>query len=74
MATSSKRVLVCKHRLVQLIIANEYTVIRHILDDVLPSPLWSEQVEMSKHLNLHVNGALFEYEASVGWYYTEEGA
>jgi hypothetical protein len=73
MPTSTKQVLRCKAELVKSIIANEYGNIRSILDELLPSPTWDEQVEMTHHLNLHVNGALFEYEASVGWYYDEEG-
>lgn len=74
MATSSIQTLTCKSALVKPIIASEYGDIRSILDELLPYPLWSEQVEMSKHLNLHVNGAHFEWQASVGWYYVEEGA
>jgi hypothetical protein len=74
MPKSTTHVLDCKHRLVKLILASDYPSIRWILDEVLPSPLWSEQVEMTHHLNLHVNGAYFEYNASTGWYYTEEGA
>jgi len=73
MPTSTTRVLSCKAALVKSIQASEYGDIRSILDEFLPSPTWSEQVEMTQHLNLHVNGALFEYEAAVGWYYTEEG-
>ncbi len=69
---STQRVLDCKRDLVTSILADEYGDIRSILDEYLPNPTWTEQVEMTKHLNLHVNGALFEYEAAVGWYYTEE--
>ena len=74
MDKSTQRVLKCKHTLVNSILADEYGDIRSILDELLPQPTWNEQVEMTYHLNLHVNGALFEYEAAVGWYYTEEGA
>jgi len=73
MPKSSKQVLTCKALLVKPIQAGKVVNISSILNANLPSPLWSEQVEMTHHLNLHVNGSLFEYEAAVGWYYTEEG-
>ncbi len=73
MATSSKAVLAAKAAIVKSIQDNEYGDIRSFLDELLPSPLWSEQVEMTYHLNLHVNGVLFSYDND-GWYYIEEGA
>ena len=73
MPTSTPAVLAAQAALVTSIVASEYGDIRSILDEYLPAPTWDEQVEMTHHLNLHVNGALFEYEASVGWYYDEEG-
>lgn len=72
MPKSTQKVLDCKRELVNSILANEYGDVRSILDEHLPAPLWSEQVEMTYHLNVHVNGALFSYEAAVGWYYVEE--
>jgi hypothetical protein len=73
MPTSTKRVLHSKRDLVKPIIASEYDDILSLLNEHLPSPLWSEQVEMTHHLNLHVNGALFTYDND-GWSYVEEGA
>ena len=73
MPKSSTAVLAAKAALVKSIQASEYGDIRSILDEMLPSPLWSEQVEMIHHLSLHVNGALFEYEAGILWSYVEEG-
>jgi len=52
--------------------ANEYGDIRSIMDELLPTPLWSEQVHMTIYLNKHVNGALFTYDGD-GWSYIEEG-
>ncbi len=72
MSKSSNAVLAAKAAIIKSIQASEYGDIRSILDELLPSPLWSEQVEMDKHLNLHVNGALFYYEGSIGWYYEQE--
>ena len=74
MPTSSIQTLTCKSALVKPIIASDYDVIRSTLDNLLPAPLWSETVEMTHHLALHVNGAYFEYEPHVGWYYTEDGS
>ena len=73
MPTSSKAVLAAKAALVKSIQASEYGDIRSILDEYLPAPTWEEQVEMTHHLNLHVNGALFEYDAHILWSYDEEG-
>ena len=73
MAQSSKAVLAAKAAIVKSIQASEYGDVRSYLDELLPSPLWSEQVEMTHHLDLHVSGALFSYEGAVGWYYVEEG-
>lgn len=71
MSKSSKAVLAAKAAIVKSIQASEYGDIRSYLDELLPSPLWSEQVEMTYHLNLHVNGALFSYDRD-GWSYVEE--
>ncbi len=73
MPTSTPAVLAAKAALVKSIIANEYGDVRSILDEMLPHPTWDEQVEMTHHLNLHVNGALFEYDAHILWSYDEEG-
>jgi len=73
MPKSSQQVLTCKAQLVKSIQASEYGDIRSILDEFLPAPLWSEAVEMTHHLNLHVNGALYDYDPRDGWSYVEEG-
>lgn len=72
MPQSSKQVLTCKALLVKPIQAGKAVNINSILNAQLPSPLWSEQVEMTHHLALHVNGVLFTYDA-LGWSYIEEG-
>lgn len=73
MGKSTQKVLDCKLALVKPMKANEYGDVRSILDELLPSPLWSEQVEMAHHLTIHVNGAMFAYYPSTGWFYTEAG-
>lgn len=72
MPQSSKQVLACKALLVKPIQAGKAVNISSILNAHLPSPLWTEQVEMTHHLGLHVNGVLFSYDGE-GWTYIEEG-
>ncbi len=71
---SYQRLLNCKLALTQSIVDSEYGDIRSILDESLSDATWSEQVAMSRHLNVLVTGAAFEYNAADGWYYTEAGA
>lgn len=70
---SAQRLLTCKVELAQSILDSEYRDIRSILDEFLFDATWSEQVDMTKHLNIMVNGALYEYTAADGWTYVEEG-
>lgn len=74
MPTSTPAVLAAKAAIVKSILANEYGDVRSYLDELLPTPTWDEQKEMCYHLNLHVNGAHFDYTAADGWGYDEEGA
>jgi len=71
---SYQRLLTCKLELAQSILDSEYGDIRSILDEFLSDATWTEQVSMTRHLNIMVTGATFEYNAADGWYYTEEGA
>ena len=70
---SAQRLLNCKRELAQSVLDGEYGDIRSILDEHLNDATWSEQVDMTHHLNVTVDGAMFEYTAADGWYYTEEG-
>jgi hypothetical protein len=70
---SAQRLLTCKVELTQSIVDSEYGDIRSILDEFLFDATWSEQVDMTKHLNVLVNGALYSYTAADGWTYVEEG-
>ncbi len=67
------QLVLAQDMLTQSIIANEYGDIRSILDEVLPSPTWAEQVTMTRYLGVHVRGALFSYDPHIGWSYVEEG-
>jgi len=73
MSKSSKQVLTCKALLVKPIQAGKLVNISSILNSSLSAPLWSEQVEMTQHLNLHVKGAMFNYCPVDGWCYVMEG-
>ena len=72
MAVSTAKVLNVKFAIKQSIIDSEYGDIRSILDELLLHPTWDEQVDMSKHLCVHVDGALFDYNRTDGWGYVEE--
>ena len=74
MATTTAQVRKAQAHLLVSIAASEYGDIRSILDEYLPSPLWSEQVEMTRYLGRVVVGALYSYDGNEGWTYVEEGA
>ena len=67
-----KAVTLCEAALLTSIQAREYGDIRSILDEMLAFPTWAEQVHMSKYLNVHVQGAMFDYDALTGWGYVED--
>ncbi len=70
---SYQRLLNCKRELAQSILDSEFGDIRSILDEFLSDATWSEQVAMTQHLTIMVNGALYSYTAADGWTYVEEG-
>ena len=70
----STRVKLVQFAVKESILKQEFGDIRSILDELLHTPLWSEQVAMTIHLNNICYGALFSYDHLDGWTYTEEGA
>lgn len=69
---SYQRLLTCKRLLAKAILAGKLVNISSILNGHLADATWSEQVDMTKHLNVMVKGALFTYDGE-GWSYVEEG-